>query len=124
LINLQIGVLHHQGAYLNYLHDDVNIAMANIMNSFDEKLKEYNFYPLIAEDIATLQVNIGYKCNLSCTHCHVEASPYRTEEMSVTTIDRVLRVLRTYNEITTVDITGGSPELNPYDRAETENFNQ
>jgi radical SAM/Cys-rich protein len=83
------------------------------MNTFNQKLKETGHYPLTAKGINTLQVNMGYKCNLSCTHCHVEASPYRTEEMSLKTVDTLLDILRNNHEISIVDITGGSPELNP-----------
>ncbi len=82
------------------------------MNIFDKKISTINEYPLKAENIATLQVNMGYKCNLRCTHCHVEASPDRTEEMSAETVDKLLDILREHDDITTVDITGGSPELN------------
>jgi radical SAM/Cys-rich protein len=83
------------------------------MNKFDQKLNDMGHYPLKADDVSTLQVNIGYKCNLRCTHCHVDASPGRTEEMSSETVDRLVEILRDNDEITTVDITGGSPELNP-----------
>lgn len=85
------------------------------MNTFDQKVKDTTqLYPLTAENIETLQVNIGYKCNLACTHCHVDASPNRTEEMSSETVGRIIEILKTHDEITTVDITGGSPELNPH----------
>ena len=83
------------------------------MNAFDRKLSAADSYPLRAEEISTLQVNMGYRCNLRCTHCHVEASPDRREEMSSATADRVIDIIRTHVEIKTVDITGGSPELNP-----------
>jgi radical SAM/Cys-rich protein len=83
------------------------------MNKFDQKLNNMGHYPLKAADVSTLQVNMGYKCNLRCTHCHVDASPGRTEEMSSETVDRLIEILRDNDEITTVDITGGSPELNP-----------
>jgi radical SAM/Cys-rich protein len=83
------------------------------MNAFDQKLNSSENYPLIAKEISTLQINVGYKCNLRCTHCHVEASPDRTEEMSSSTMHTLLGILRDSREITTVDITGGSPELNP-----------
>ncbi len=83
------------------------------MNKFDQRLKDIGQYPLTANDISTLQVNMGYKCNLRCTHCHIDASPYRTEELSSETVDRLIEILRDNDEITTVDITGGSPELNP-----------
>ncbi len=84
------------------------------MNAFDQKLKESGHYPLTAKEIATLQLNVGYKCNLSCAHCHVEASPGREERMSLPAMSMVLNILRTNDEIMTVDLTGGSPELNPY----------
>jgi radical SAM/Cys-rich protein len=84
------------------------------MNTFDKKLSEQGLFPLAAENISTLQVNIGYRCNLRCTHCHVEASPDRIEEMPLSTLSKVLDILKEHDGITTVDITGGSPELNLY----------
>jgi len=60
----------------------------------------------------TLQVNVGYRCNQSCVHCHVNAGPGRTEEMGSETIDLVLEVLK-HRRIPTLDITGGAPELHP-----------
>ncbi|MBI5055101.1 MAG: arsenosugar biosynthesis radical SAM protein ArsS [Nitrospirae bacterium] len=84
------------------------------MNDFEQKLKEAGYHPLTARDISTLQVNIGYKCNLRCRHCHVEASPERKEVMSLSTMAKLLYILGENKEINAVDITGGSPELNPY----------
>ncbi len=84
------------------------------MNAFDQKLMKVDKYPLKAEGIKTLQVNIGYKCNLSCTHCHIEASPDREEIMPLDVMIHILNILEKNHEITTVDITGGSPEINPY----------
>ncbi len=84
------------------------------MNAFDRKLREHDCFPLIAQEITTLQVNLGYKCNLSCTHCHVEASPAREEVMSEDIMSTILHVLKENPDITIVDITGGSPELNPH----------
>ncbi|HZT27916.1 MAG TPA: arsenosugar biosynthesis radical SAM (seleno)protein ArsS [Pseudolabrys sp.] len=63
----------------------------------------------------TLQVNVGYRCNQSCVHCHVNAGPNRTEEMPAEVADMVLTFLKR-RRITTVDITGGAPELNPHFR--------
>jgi len=63
----------------------------------------------------TLQVNVGYRCNQSCVHCHVGAGPNRTEEMSGEVADIVLTFLARQH-ITTLDITGGAPELNPHFR--------
>jgi radical SAM/Cys-rich protein len=60
----------------------------------------------------TLQVNLGYRCNQSCVHCHVNAGPSRAEAMDGATVDLVLEVLKR-RRIPTLDITGGAPELNP-----------
>ncbi len=65
--------------------------------------------------LETLQVNLGYKCNQSCVHCHVNAGPTRTEMMSRETVFEVIAFLKTAN-IATLDITGGAPELNPHFR--------
>jgi radical SAM/Cys-rich protein len=66
--------------------------------------------------ISTLQVNVGYVCNLACRHCHVESSPARTapgDNMDEATARRVVGWAVAQPEITTVDFTGGSPEMNP-----------
>ena len=62
--------------------------------------------------LETLQVNVGYLCNQSCLHCHVNAGPKRTEIMSKKTIDDILAFIDRSN-IKNIDITGGAPELNP-----------
>ncbi|HET9175336.1 MAG TPA: arsenosugar biosynthesis radical SAM (seleno)protein ArsS [Pseudolabrys sp.] len=66
-------------------------------------------------ELETLQVNVGYRCNQSCFHCHVNAGPTRTEEMTSEIVDLVLEFLRR-QKIATLDITGGAPELNPHFR--------
>ncbi len=63
----------------------------------------------------TLQVNVGYRCNQSCVHCHVAAGPNRTEEMSGAVADLVLAFLAR-RRVMNLDITGGAPELNPHFR--------
>src|SRR5918912_83385 len=65
--------------------------------------------------LATLQVNLGYRCNQSCFHCHVNAGPNRTEAMDADTVDLVLAVLEK-RRIATLDVTGGAPELHPHFR--------
>lgn len=60
--------------------------------------------------LTTLQVNLGYRCNQSCIHCHVAAGPNRTEAMDDETIDLVLDVLDK-RRVATLDLTGGAPEL-------------
>jgi radical SAM/Cys-rich protein len=65
--------------------------------------------------LETLQVNVGYVCNQTCLHCHVNAGPTRTESMTRETADQVLEYLDA-SGATTMDITGGAPELNPHFR--------
>ncbi len=60
----------------------------------------------------TLQVNLGYKCNQACLHCHVNAGPTRTEQMTRATMESVLAYLAA-TDVRTLDVTGGAPELNP-----------
>ncbi len=74
-----------------------------------------DFPPIRRRQLETLQVNLGYKCNQSCVHCHVNAGPTRTEMMGRETIFEIIAFLRTAG-ITTLDITGGAPELNPHFR--------
>lgn len=65
--------------------------------------------------LETLQVNLGYLCNQSCLHCHVNAGPTRKENMMQETVEDVIRFLRD-NNIKKLDLTGGAPELNPHFR--------
>ncbi len=78
-------------------------------------LKQTTFPPLRRRALQTLQVNLGYVCNQSCQHCHVNASPQRTETMSESVVDTVIEVLRSRG-IKTLDLTGGAPELNTHFR--------
>ena len=79
-------------------------------------LKQIAFPPIRRGRLDTLQVNVGYRCNQSCVHCHVNAGPSRTEEMSGETFEAVLAFLAR-RRVETLDITGGAPELNPHFRA-------
>jgi radical SAM/Cys-rich protein len=70
-------------------------------------------FPAIRRDtLQTLQVNLGYRCNQRCLHCHVNAGPDRTEAMDEETLALVLQVLQA-RRIETLDLTGGAPELHP-----------
>ncbi len=71
--------------------------------------------PPTAKGVKVLQVNLGYRCNMTCRHCHVAAGPGRPEMMNEKTIDAVLRSLLDH-PIETMDVTGGAPELNPHFR--------
>ena len=75
-------------------------------------LEQISFPAIRRGRLETLQVNVGYRCNQSCFHCHVNAGPMRTEEMPADIADLVLEFLRR-QRISTLDITGGAPELNP-----------
>jgi radical SAM/Cys-rich protein len=78
-------------------------------------LEQIPFPPIRRGRLDTLQLNVGYRCNQSCVHCHVDASPHRTEEMSAEVVDLALTFLER-RRISTLDITGGAPELNPHFR--------
>ena len=78
-------------------------------------LMETDFPAIHRERLTTLQVNLGYLCNLSCTHCHVNAGPKRTEIMSGEVIDIILEFLDR-QVIEVLDLTGGAPEMNPHFR--------
>jgi len=78
-------------------------------------LLDIGFPALARTRLETLQANLGYRCNQSCVHCHVAASPARTETMSRETVDTVLAFLAK-QKLGTLDLTGGAPELNPHFR--------
>jgi radical SAM/Cys-rich protein len=80
-------------------------------DTFDLLVKT-NFPQIKRSALDNLQVNLGYLCNQQCLHCHVDASPRRTEIMSVDTINDVLDFIEKKN-IKTLDLTGGAPEMNP-----------
>ena len=73
-------------------------------------LQETGFPALRRRSLETLQVNLGYRCNQSCVHCHVNAGPNRKEMMTRETLELILPVLKT-RQINTLDLTGGAPEL-------------
>lgn len=80
---------------------------------FEENLSKVNLFPLRAQNIDVFQVNLGKMCNQVCNHCHVDAGPDRKEIMTKETMHEVLLALSRSNA-TTVDLTGGAPEMNPH----------
>jgi len=83
-----------------------------LTNSFDRKVCEVSGSLLSASDITIVQANVGLRCNNSCVHCHLDAGPKRTEIMSWQTMETVVNIAnQTRPQL--VDVTGGSPELNP-----------
>ena len=80
-------------------------------------LLEVSDFPAVRRSsVETLQVNLGYKCNQSCLHCHVNAGPTRTEMMDAATVDTVNAYLEA-GRVGTLDVTGGAPELHPLFRS-------
>ena len=86
------------------------------------KTKNHNFSRKLIDQgldidpitVETLQVNITKLCNQACTHCHVDASPWRSEQMSIEGVERCLEILSENDCIKNLDLTGGAPELNPH----------
>ena len=78
-------------------------------------MQRYGFPAIRRSRLETLQVNLGYRCNQSCLHCHVNAGPKRTEQMSSETITDVLAFIEVAG-VRKLDLTGGAPELNPHFR--------
>ena len=76
-------------------------------------LKQIAFPAIARRQLSTLQLNLGYRCNIACLHCHVNAGPTRKEEMSKEIIDLSLEFAAKQG-IKTLDLTGGSPEMNPH----------
>jgi len=85
------------------------------MNSTLPLLQPTDFPPIRRRKLETVQVNLGYRCNQSCLHCHVNAGPNRTEQMTRQTVNAILQFLRAA-DASTLDLTGGAPELNPHFR--------
>lgn len=75
-------------------------------------MQDSNVSPLVRQPAKIFQLNIGLYCNQACTHCHVESSPKRTEIMDQATAQKCVELMRSSQTITTVDLTGGAPELN------------
>lgn len=78
-------------------------------------LDAIDFPALRRRRLETVQANLGYRCNQACLHCHVNAGPTRREEMSRDTAEAVLELVAA-SGATTLDLTGGAPELNPHFR--------
>jgi radical SAM/Cys-rich protein len=78
-------------------------------------LEKTDFPAIKRGQLTTLQVNLGYLCNQTCVHCHVDAGPRRTEIMQRETVDTILEFLR-ISDVKILDLTGGAPEMNPHFR--------
>ena len=81
---------------------------APVVTPFRTKLNA----PLTKNKIAVLQINLGKRCNLACSHCHVDAGPKRTEELSPEICHQIIDLIHRFPQIKIVDLTGGAPEMN------------
>ena len=88
------------------------LADTNGYSPFETRLDQAGLFPLRATGMTVFQINVGKLCNQTCRHCHVDAGPDRTERMSRETAEQCIQALAK-TDISTVDITGGAPELNP-----------
>ncbi len=82
------------------------------LTPFQDKLKESHLFPLTVTDVDIFQINVGKMCNQVCKHCHVDAGPDRKEIMTRETMQQCLDAIDKTN-CSTVDLTGGAPEMNP-----------
>ncbi len=80
---------------------------------FAEQLKIHRQYPLKSCAVEILQINVGRQCNLTCRHCHLQSGPLRTEMMPASVFHACLEAARQTPGLAVVDVTGGSPEMNP-----------
>ncbi|WP_392535829.1 arsenosugar biosynthesis radical SAM (seleno)protein ArsS [Nostoc sp. C117] len=84
----------------------------NILDTSVTKFKHRVNSPLTKKRITILQINLGKRCNLACTHCHVQAGPKRIEELSPEICEQLISLIHRFPEIEIVDLTGGAPEMN------------
>jgi rSAM/selenodomain-associated transferase 2 len=85
----------------------INAPLDSAITPFRKKLNS----TLTKKPISVLQINLGKRCNLACTHCHVEASPKRTEELSPKVCHQLIKLIHRFPQIQIVDLTGGAPEM-------------
>jgi radical SAM/Cys-rich protein len=101
----------------NYQLDVLNDHSEKIrsLTKFEDQLNDIGLNPLKPTGIEIFQINLGYMCNMTCKHCHVDAGPDRTEIMTRETLEYCLGAIKG-SDIETVDLTGGAPEMNPHFR--------
>jgi radical SAM/Cys-rich protein len=111
---LLFSLRYLQENFANFINHLMNQSLSNSSSSpvkitpFDRKIGG----TLSKQKITVLQINLGKRCNLACTHCHVEAGPKRSEELSPEVCEQLIVLINAFPQITTVDLTGGAPEMN------------
>jgi radical SAM/Cys-rich protein len=113
--NTVMKSLKANGNKLSISESQIQILEENGANipRFETKLETYGLYPLKPTQVEILQINVGKMCNQVCEHCHVDAGPDRKEIMTRQTMQECLDAIRVSPTITTIDLTGGAPEMNP-----------
>jgi radical SAM/Cys-rich protein len=104
--------LKHRSSPLADASAQLQIIESVAPTSFEKQLLDKGLGELRADGVEILQVNVGKLCNMTCRHCHVDAGPDRREIMTRETIDQCLAAI-SQGGISTVDLTGGAPEMNP-----------
>lgn len=98
--------------------DAVNLDARNdAVVDLESMLRRHGLGMLRRQYVETIQVNVGKRCNQACHHCHVDAGPKRTEIMGKETAERTIALLAANPRVSTLDLTGGAPELNPHFRS-------
>ena len=97
-------------AQLDYLTN--GLFTSGELPTFKAKLAQSGLAPLRPNQLEILQLNMGYMCNQTCAHCHVDAGPDRKEKMSRAVLEKCLEILK-QTSVTTLDLTGGAPEMHP-----------
>ena len=112
--------LKAQGNILADTHEQLNILAHGAQHDdsfrlipFQQKLEEINLFPLKPTGLEVFQINVGKMCNQVCRHCHVDAGPDRKEIMTRKTMQQCINIIAVNTNFTTVDLTGGAPEMNP-----------
>jgi radical SAM/Cys-rich protein len=102
---------HTQSKIQNLRSQELSMVQSTISSKLTPFCKKLDA-PLTKQKITVLQINLGRRCNLACVHCHVEAGPKRTEEMSPEVCEQLIEIINRFPQIRTVDLTGGAPEMN------------
>lgn len=112
-LKAQGNILANSKEQLDILEHGINHNDEFRLVPFQQKLEQIGLYPLPAIALEIFQVNVGKMCNQVCKHCHVDAGPDRKEIMTRETMQQCLDILANNTSFTTVDLTGGAPEMNP-----------
>jgi len=111
----KLKTLRRRGNYLSKAPEQIRLLEVDrlVTERFSDKLKSNNLFPLKPTGVDILQINVGYMCDLTCEHCHVDAGPDRKEIMTKETMEMCLTAIDN-SDVSTVDLTGGAPEMNPH----------